>query len=146
MNSGRNKISWAPEGTEVFVFYFFSYFLSCQPWGFNKGRKRGWLSFFFLVRSYSFSNENSRARVILAPSFLGKYAFWANEKLSIQKRETDKSKKDTHTHPRVHAIPLGAQKGLTLAASLLILPFPRIPCTRGAAHEAPLWEGCKMTC
>ena len=131
MNSGRNRISWAPEGTEVYVFYFFSYFLSCQPWSFNKGRKRGWLSFFFLVRSYSFSNENSRARVILAPSFLGKYAFWANEKLSIQKRETDKSKKATHTPQSTCRSP-GSSKG----------PHPcRFPFDF-ATSQNPLHKGC----
>ena len=64
----------------------------------------------------------------------------------LSKREKQTKARKPHTHPRVHAVPLGAQKGLTLAASLLILPFHRIPCTRGAAHEAPLWEGCKMTC
>lgn len=146
LNSGRNKISWAPEGTEVHVFYFFSYFLSCQPWDFNKGRKRGWLSvFFFFLRSYSFSNENSRARVILALSLLGKYAFWANERLSIQKREPDKSKKDTHT-PQSTCCSPGSSKGPHPCRFPFDFAISQNPRTRGAVHEAPLWEGCKMTC
>lgn len=75
----------------------------------KEGRKG---SKFFLVRSYSFSNENSRSRVILALSLLGKYALWAKEKHSIQKREMEIQREKETYIPQSTRCSLGSWKGI----------------------------------
>lgn len=61
----------------------------------------------------------------------------------LSKRENQTKARKTHTHPRVHAVPLGARKGLTPAASLLILPFPRIPAQGVLSTRPPSGKGVK---